>query len=336
MDSTTVQANSYIGLKTYSGAEVTATRCTFASNGWGACVVQQGGPHPSATFSLCTFDENDEGLRVQSTSNVVVDTSQFTDQTAEGVYCLGGADIEITRSTFDDNLVGIKCDASSPEITENTIQYSTGGIGSDNSANPLVRRNKIRYNATGLVCLNDGTADLDPCCPSCGGVCPDSCLDEANSILYSTGFHVSNLNGDTLDAECTYWGKKVLPSKFYGLVDYTPYLTQDPLAAPAWQGEETTALPLTYALSQNYPNPFNPVTTIRYSIPPPGGRVSIRIYNVRGELVRTLVDETVSAGSYTIPWEGEDNRGQKVASGVYFVRMVARDFRSTKKLLVLK
>jgi len=127
-----------------------------------------------------------------------------------------------------------------------------------------------------------------------------------------------------------------LASKFFGLVDYTPHLEEDPLQAPAWQGEETTALPVTYALAQNYPNPFNPVTTIRYSIPPPGGRVSIRIYNVRGELVRTLVDETVTAGSYAIPWEGEDNRGQRVASGVYFVRMVAGDFRSTKKLMVLK
>lgn len=94
-------------------------------------------------------------------------------------------------------------------------------------------------------------------------------------------------------------------------------------------------LPEKFALHQNYPNPFNPTTTIRFDLPA-AGSVNVSIFNVRGELIRTLVDGDMSAGFHTIRWNGRNNSGQATASGVYFYRLTAGDFSSTRKLLFLK
>jgi hypothetical protein len=90
-------------------------------------------------------------------------------------------------------------------------------------------------------------------------------------------------------------------------------------------------------LDNNHPNPFNPTTRISYSIAEPG-YVSLRIYNAAGQLVRTLVDEdkVPTAGGFTIEWNGRSDRGQPVASGVYFYRLEAKNFSQTKKMVVLK
>ncbi|RLB13341.1 MAG: hypothetical protein DRG82_15850, partial [Deltaproteobacteria bacterium] len=96
-------------------------------------------------------------------------------------------------------------------------------------------------------------------------------------------------------------------------------------------------LPKAFALSQNYPNPFNPSTTIAYDIPE-GADVNVRlnIYNMRGQLIRTLVNEVKSEGSYKVQWDGTDNYGRKVASGVYFYRITAGEFSKTRKMVILK
>jgi flagellar hook assembly protein FlgD len=88
-------------------------------------------------------------------------------------------------------------------------------------------------------------------------------------------------------------------------------------------------------LFQNYPNPFNPTTLVRYGVAS-AGDVVITIYNVRGQTVKTLVDETKLPGIYQTTWDGTNERGQTVASGVYFYHLRARDFRATKKMVLLK
>ncbi|MBC7186784.1 MAG: Ig-like domain-containing protein [Calditrichaeota bacterium] len=94
-------------------------------------------------------------------------------------------------------------------------------------------------------------------------------------------------------------------------------------------------VPAKYALSQNYPNPFNPVTTIRYELPA-AGRVTVKVYNIYGQLVRTLVDEQVAAGYHTLLWDGRDEYGQAVSSGVYYYRMVSGTFVETRKMALLR
>jgi flagellar hook assembly protein FlgD len=94
---------------------------------------------------------------------------------------------------------------------------------------------------------------------------------------------------------------------------------------------------LEFDVRQNYPNPFNPTTTISYSIAE-RGHVTLQVYDASGHLVRTLIDEEQApqAGGFTKVWNGQDDKGQRVASGVYFFRLSAGNRTLTKKLVVLK
>jgi PKD repeat protein/putative intracellular protease/amidase len=99
-----------------------------------------------------------------------------------------------------------------------------------------------------------------------------------------------------------------------------------------------SSIPRTFHLYQNYPNPFNAVTEIRYQIPDgiADTRTHLIIYNVCGERVRTLVKCVQGPGHHTVSWDGKDEDGYRVGSGVYFCRMVTEHFRDTKKMVLLK
>ncbi len=99
--------------------------------------------------------------------------------------------------------------------------------------------------------------------------------------------------------------------------------------------EDGPSMPSGFTLFQNYPNPFNPCTTIRYSLPW-AAEVSLRIYGVRGELVRVLMDERQDAGIKEVVWDGRDKGGRSVASGIYFYRLRAGDVHEMKKLVLMK
>jgi len=90
-------------------------------------------------------------------------------------------------------------------------------------------------------------------------------------------------------------------------------------------------------LDDAYPNPFNPSTTIRYSIKD-RGQVTLNIYNAAGQLVRTLVNDvqTPRAEGFDVAWDGTNNAGQSVSSGVYFYKLTAKGFVQTKKMVLLK
>ncbi len=90
-----------------------------------------------------------------------------------------------------------------------------------------------------------------------------------------------------------------------------------------------------FGLDQNRPNPFNPVTTISYSLPS-AADVKIEIYNAAGKLVRTLVDGRQEAGEKSAVWDGTNDVGQKVASGVYMYRLSADGRVSDKRMVLLK
>jgi hypothetical protein len=93
--------------------------------------------------------------------------------------------------------------------------------------------------------------------------------------------------------------------------------------------------PTTFHLSQNYPNPFNPVTNFKFSLPQ-ASHVKIEIFNILGQKVKTLVDEDMKAGSFVVDWDGKDQRGVEVSSGIYFYRTVAGDFSTVKRMVLLK
>jgi flagellar hook assembly protein FlgD len=96
-----------------------------------------------------------------------------------------------------------------------------------------------------------------------------------------------------------------------------------------------SAIPKEYTLGQNYPNPFNPETSIRISLPK-SEMVEIAVFNALGQKIRTLVSQKMAAGSHMAVWDGRNDAGQFVSSGIYFYSLKAGDFAKTKKMVMVK
>jgi hypothetical protein len=102
---------------------------------------------------------------------------------------------------------------------------------------------------------------------------------------------------------------------------------------------EQIAKPEDFQLMQNYPNPFNPQTTIQFEIPFNGKlkiNMELHIYNLQGELIRTLMNEEKEPGIYQIRWDGLDEHNSKVATGIYLYQIRASKFNATKKMILMK
>ena len=98
-------------------------------------------------------------------------------------------------------------------------------------------------------------------------------------------------------------------------------------------------VPEAFSLSQNYPNPFNPQTTIHFEIPSTGKqmvKVGLHIYNLQGQLICTLINEERSPGAYQVRWDGLDEGGNNVVTGIYLYRIRAGEFTATKKMILTK
>ena len=99
--------------------------------------------------------------------------------------------------------------------------------------------------------------------------------------------------------------------------------------------DDETLLPVSTALVGNFPNPFNPETTIRFTLSH-AENVEINIYNVRGQLIRTLVNGYVNGGRHNVVWNGLNDNGNPVGSGVYFYRMTAGEYQSVRRMMLIK
>jgi WD40 repeat protein len=111
-----------------------------------------------------------------------------------------------------------------------------------------------------------------------------------------------------------------------------------PVKISAGSSEEIsteTILPEGYTLEQNYPNPFNPETEIRFALPE-AGQVTVKIFNATGQEVRTLVNGQYEAGVHSVSWNGRDNNGHAVASGVYLYQLQAGSFKQVRKMSLLR
>ena len=107
------------------------------------------------------------------------------------------------------------------------------------------------------------------------------------------------------------------------------------LSPVEWEEADFSQLPKEFNLRQNYPNPFNPTTVIEYALPK-ASEVKIQIYNILGQRVRTVVNEKQEPGYKLIYWDGKDDNGTEVSSGIYFFRILAGNFVKCKKMTLLK
>ncbi|MFH1278919.1 MAG: GEVED domain-containing protein [Candidatus Eisenbacteria bacterium] len=130
------------------------------------------------------------------------------------------------------------------------------------------------------------------------------------------------------------WYELIYPPQhpYWGESMDLAFLIQSDIDTRAPSGE----VPDRFGLDQNVPNPFNPTTTIRFEIPNEGARATLKIYDVAGRHVRTLVDGPVPAGANVAAWNGTDESGRDLPSGVYFYRLRTGERETTRKMLLLK
>jgi hypothetical protein len=165
--------------------------------------------------------------------------------------------------------------------------------------------------------------------------------DPEDRFTFVKEFRRSTADGDTLT-----W----VP---YSLLHDVQYLKIETIASPSWVGwreirvygessgatgvtdERSSTLRPDFALARNYPNPFNPSTKIRYQIETPGF-TELKIFNQGGQEVRTLVNENKNAGSYEVVWNGRNNMGDVVSSGVYIFRLKTDVYTRSRKMLFVK
>jgi hypothetical protein len=161
-------------------------------------------------------------------------------------------------------------------------------------------------------------------------------------VLYHPGFDtiisgitdtviVVDLNGRLLSNTQYVWSVFVSDG-LVSTVSSDTFAFRTPVFIGIVDGMET---PKTFSLKQNYPNPFNPTTAIHFELPKPAN-VRLNVYNIQGQLVRTLVNGHSTAGRYQVIWDGRNDRGQTVSSGVYIYRIQAGDFVKTRKMMLVK
>ncbi|MBI4719744.1 MAG: T9SS type A sorting domain-containing protein, partial [Chitinivibrionia bacterium] len=116
----------------------------------------------------------------------------------------------------------------------------------------------------------------------------------------------------------------------------TKGLESDPASPETVTSAQVSSVPDHFRLHQNVPNPFNPSTSIQYDVPAGGGFVTLHVYDIRGLLVRRLVEGEQSPGATRVFWNGRNDDGRRCASGVYFYRLTAPGFTETRKMVMLQ
>ena len=323
------------GIASY-GSTLIVSNCNISYNvGTGSTLVLGGGIFSnSSSFSL---------------NNVIISHNSVTStyNNGGGIYSDDGSFISIDYSTILNNIAdygaGIYCyNNSSLNLTNVTVSGNTadygGGIYFFNSYPILV--NSILWNNTPQeIYINFGSvtatySDIQGGWTGIGNIDADPLFADPQN----DDFHLTWANfpiPDSTMSPCIDAGDPNSP--------FDPDSTIADMGAFYFdqnqQGvEDISILKLSNILYQNFPNPFNPTTTISFFTTENNEKnTDLVIYNLKGQKVKTLVNEVLPAGEHSVVWNGDDDSGKKVSSGIYFYQLkVGKDFSETKKMLLLR
>ena len=222
------------------------------------------------------------------------------------------------------NLIGrIRVNDTRIKLNEASGIFCTGS-----NTNPEIGSSKICENLTGVQVAYSAQPILG------------HFIDGGDNSLYNqVSYDVYGSRYYTISAERCWWGTAPGqfpdPDKFKGLVDYNPYLESDPVIYLFPGSNRQTQI---FSLAQNYPNPFTDgkSTAIGYYLPKKDEHVTLKVYDVAGRQIRTLLEEHQGPGSFVVTWDGRNDHGKKVATGIYFYRLVAGNKMMSKKIILLR
>ena len=283
------------------------------------------------------------GLDCTSNSSPTLTRVVFDSNTADdyggGVYCCNGSCPVFSEAVFVGNSANrggaIECYNASPEFTRTTLWMnscdpSSGVIGCFAGSSPVLT-NTIVSSSTGgfaIVCSDSAEPSLTRCCVY-DNACGDSLCGDYHDNLFVNPLFCDAESGDfTLrdDSQClpenNPWGELI---GTYGPGDCATGVPEDP-----------EQMPTTLALYPASPNPSSRATSIAFDLPAPQ-TISLMVFDVAGRRVRTLAEDMhLPAGRRTVSWDGLDDTGSAVASGVYFYRLVAGEEELTGRVVLLR
>ena len=313
--------------------DMTVENCVFRNNTsptiGGACSVTVDG---SVMFRNCTFSGNSAGtwggaLWVAQNAGAVVEGCLFTGNSTYVGSCMYfyRASGNIIGNTFHGNVGTVGGRGAvylhiSPSVSfhRNIVSGEINGYGLTLHGQTSSHTCNIYFdNDEGAIHLfNLGIGQLDP---TESTLDPVYCDPDAGDLTVSTlgpAAPDNNVCGVLVGAFAT-------------------ACTIEPPPDPSTTGVGGPGVPVT-TVGQNIPNPFNPVTAIPYSVAAGGGHVTLSIFDIHGRLVRRLVDELQAQGQKTVRWDGRNNAGASVSSGVYLYRLRAPGFDRTRRLIVIR
>ena len=302
-----------------------------AGNGGGIYISDNARAH----LFNCVIADNEtgrsgSGICVSNNANVTIDRCLFY---GNAIHNTNSAAPWVNRYGF----IAIQ-GGSSAHISRTTITANPDGrqTAIELRGSTLSLVNTIIWNAGDIHRIQPCTLDIRYCNIGCNLQNEYSLVPEGSDVSGEGNFGVNPLftnpeNGDfTLqkDSPCIDTGDSTLTDADGSRSDMGAFAYTHPVSIE-------TGRPLTFTLSQNMPNPFNPTTTIPYAVAT-AGPVSLNIYNLQGQLVKTLVHETAAPGEHHATWNGRDMAGRAVASGVYVYRLSAQEGVRTKRMLLVR
>ncbi len=268
-----------------------------------------------------------------------------------GIVIWGNSQAIIRNNHIENCAYGILCyqAGANPLIDHNTLLnnsinpdtvYFGFGIACNGSNHPIIRRNTIQGHFYGVAIVNNAQ-------PVLGDLSNADTTDDGGNRFVGNGigsrkYELYNNNPLPIMAEGNWWGTDDPDSiearivhqpdhSAYGLVDYQPFLTGDPLSL----ARNGISIPTTLWLAPPYPNPFNSRITFAFrltrALP-----LTIRIFDVHGRIVRTLLQQRLSAGTHQLKWNARDDQNREVSSGVYFVHFFSPYTNRIQKIVLLK
>ncbi|GAB4330874.1 MAG: hypothetical protein Kow0037_07010 [Calditrichia bacterium] len=270
--------------------------------------------------------EKSGGISVWGQSQAVIEQN-LIENCAYGIFCYQSGANPIIR----DNIL------LNNNINPDTLYFGFG-IACNGPNSPIITGNEIKGHFYGIALINGAQ-------PNIGDLTNGSSNDDGGNRFLGNGigprkYELYNNNPLPIMAQGNWWGTDNPDSiearivhqpdnPAFGLVNYTPYWHNDPL--PAKNNNQLTIND--FVLEQNYPNPFNPSTVIPFYLPV-SGRVVLEIFNILGQKQKTLVEQLLPAGRHTFLWDGTNNAGEAVSSGIYIYRLNYRGRTAAKTLLL--
>ncbi|MEE9554225.1 MAG: right-handed parallel beta-helix repeat-containing protein, partial [candidate division Zixibacteria bacterium] len=331
-----VKNNSDRGIYNYQGI-LTADSCKIENNGYYGLYSHKA----VSIIDSCHFRAN-ENYAIYcyvppASGNRTIINNCLIDNTGNDVIPYGsqygifsGIDqVRITNCLIREyDQGGIKLSSSDAIVTNNQIRrHGNYGIYiSYISQTPYIRNCNFDSLSVGITIGAKAYPDLGDMTSSP----PDTGYSDFENCS-SYYIYKINFGLDSVKAEGNYYGGVPSSSKFYGNVDYRPWLRSDPF--PKFHVNSNS--PSEFKLYSSFPNPFNPTTNISFALDKPGHTV-LCIYNLLGQRVTTLMNEYLNAGQYSVVWNGRNSLGVQVSSGVYFYTVESGDRFDSKKMLLLR